>query len=395
MNSSLNHTRITILTTAFYPETHGGIESHVFSLAKLLRDNSCQVQIVHVSPLINHFSRSQQSGIRVLKIPALGWHSALAFFNLHYLYAALYQSQIVHLHDPCMGTLSLMTIFFRYLGLAHYKIVFSTHGFWFHNHNKRRILSQIAAPAYRIYSRFILGVCNGIICVSQQDQILLSSEFPFSKKLVLKSSLIPNPVDTHRFNTAGSSIPISGKSSGLNIICLSRNSPHKNLDLVVSLLEAASRNVGMCISLHLVGEGTTSLSNGFSSDSSFFNLKCYGSISDLQVELIASSCMFAISLSSYEGFGLAILELMAIGLVPIVSDICAHSYVKKCKLGLSIDITSPPSQMILELSTFLSYYKDPLSDSYSDLSTRSKIFACEKSWANSSPLFANNYLTLR
>jgi alpha-1,3-mannosyltransferase len=378
---------VAILTTTFHPESHGGIESHVSSLSNTLTKNSYKTQVIHVSPFVVSSETILVNHIVTTKIAAIGYHSALAAFNITRLLHLLRDYDIVHVHDPGLGSVSLAVLLLRMLRLVHCQTVFSTHGFWFHNHGNRRLRSSLLIPFYKIYSRLILASFDHIICVSKQDYQLLSCKFPKSAKLLSKAAIIENPVDVERFSQSPSTEKKNLKS--IEIVSLSRNTSHKNLPLVVTLLDETAKILTEKITLHLIGEGTNSLKIPDSDNSSFLCLKCYGITTDGEIAEIASKSAFTISLSSYEGFGLAILELMSTGLVPIVSNIPPYHYVTDHHMGLCIDLSLPHCTNIHKLADFFKQLSTQ--DSYSAYSKRSEIFATQKDWQSSFHLFASVY----
>jgi alpha-1,3-mannosyltransferase len=378
---------VAILTTTFYPESHGGIESHVSSLANTLTKNSYKIQVIHVSPLVASSETILVNNIVTTKIPAIGFHSALAAFNFARFLHLLRDYDIVHVHDPGMGSVSLVVLLLRMLRLVHYQTVFSTHGFWFHNDGNRRLRSSLLIPFYKAYSRLILASFDRIICVSKQDYQLLSSQFLKSAKLLSKATIIENPIDIERFSQSPSTEKKNLKP--IEIVSLSRNTSHKNLPLVVTLLDEVAKILTEKITLHLIGEGTNSLKIPDSDNSSFLCLKSYGKTTDSEIAEIASRSAFTISLSSYEGFGLAILELMSTGLVPIVSNIPPYHYVSDHHMGLCIDLSLSNSTNIHKLADFFKQLSTQ--NSYSTYSKRSELFATQKSWQSSFHLFASVY----
>jgi glycosyltransferase involved in cell wall biosynthesis len=103
------------------------------------------------------------------------------------------------------------------------------------------------------------------------------------------------------------------------------------LKRVSSLVESISmvRNKFPAVKLHIVGDGPEheEVRRRIKELDLFHNVSMYGYLPERQkIELLSSSAVY-VSSSIFEGFGIPLVEAMATGTVPVVSDIEGHRFV--------------------------------------------------------------------
>jgi glycosyltransferase involved in cell wall biosynthesis len=103
------------------------------------------------------------------------------------------------------------------------------------------------------------------------------------------------------------------------------------LKRVSSLIEAIAmvRNKFPEVKLHIVGDGPKheQVRRKIEALDLFQNVFMHGYLSEREkIELLSSSAVY-VSNSTFEGFGIPLVEAMATGTVPVVNDIEAHRFV--------------------------------------------------------------------
>lgn len=243
----------------------GGINSYIASLTECLKSDA-NVHSVYApsdSTLIN----------RVLGLSV--------FYELFRKRGEKFSAVIVndpHFMGGAIGSLLLHTD----------KRVAVSHGWIFHRRKPRLITWLFKLWVYLIAFMFDL-----VVCVSKQDKIFSKSKFLH----------VPNPVKSAFYLAP----LIEIEQRAYSICAYGRSSPNKNIDLIGNLL------------FRLKSLKTWLAKDGF--------LHCdlgLRSLDDEDLVHLLSDTKIFISLSKYEGFGLAVVEAAACGCFLILSDIEAH-----------------------------------------------------------------------
>ena len=262
--------RIFILTCVI-PGNTGGIENFVYNEAAVLRAQGKAVSLF--------ISNRKHGGVfrRCVRL-------------LRYLYRYKVTSRdVIHLHDPRFLELSWITLLFW----RSRSIYVSTHGLFFHT-KKHLLLKKFYL---RVIAVLISGA-RGIICSSEADHNILS----IFKSLPLIR--FDNPVD---IKLIGSREAMCGTIYPKKFIYWGRLSGNKNIDLLLRVFE----HLNSCSSdytLTIVSRDSHKIP-----EHNWLSLETANTDIELR-ELVKSHEAF-ISLSSYEGFGLALYEAFSSGLV--------------------------------------------------------------------------------
>jgi len=170
-----------------------------------------------------------------------------------------------------------------------------------------------------------------IIAVSAQD-------FDVFRKISNQVELIENGVEIEKFSAVA---PLPVENRFLYVGKLNHN---KN---IVRLVETylAVRGNRPAVSLDVVGEDSLGIwadnvRRGIG-DGEDVGIRYHGAVADDVVVELMSSAKFYVLASSYEGFGISVVEAMAAGRVPIVNDIPAmRCLIVDRETGFLIDFTN-------------------------------------------------------
>ncbi len=282
----------------------GGIETFVKDLCINLRENGVETEVLCLDTC--HASKQKLSeseiieGIKVRRISSIGFkYYRLSFFPLSFLE----KFDVIHVHN--------MGFFSDYLlstGFLHKKqVVLSTHGGIWHTKN----ISFLK----KIYFDFVQGILlkkPGLVIADSQNDFEI-----FSKK-AKKIKLIENGVDFSRF----SKIKPAGFNE--NFMFLGRLSKNKNLSALIEAFAIVCKERPKA-RLFIVGknfdEDTEKLKELVMKKGVESNVFFSGELSEKELLKIAGQCSFCIYSSSFEGFGISVLELMSAGLIPVLNDI--------------------------------------------------------------------------
>jgi alpha-1,3-mannosyltransferase len=301
----------------------GGMETVVLELASAQAAKGHAVRVVTLNRLFEAPSerlptRENIDGIEVIRVSFRGSNRyPLAVGVLRHIADA----DVVHVHG--------LDFFFDFLAwtqpLHRRRLVVSTHGGYFHT-PFAAILKRMIFPTV---TRFSLSRYGGVVTVSASDQQL------FQSIRSRGSSLIENGVNTDKFHDAGA------RSASKVMLALGRFSTNKRLEGLIAFL-AAIRRIDPQWSLKIVGRPadltpsdlkTIAAELGMSNAVDIVTLP-----SDAELREVMRQCSVIVSASSYEGFGVAVIEGMSAGLFPVLNDIPPfRDLVNRHGFGLILD----------------------------------------------------------
>lgn len=305
----------------------GGLESTVLNLARTQRKTlGIDAQVVTLDRVFGQSGKLPAAetiaGVPVARLP---WRGSsrypLAFGVLRHLRDA----DIVHVHA--------IDFFFDFLALSlplHRRaLIATTHGGFFHTAQ----FSQAKKLWFNTVTRASLLAYRRVIACSNADRDLFKPVA--GRRLVV----IENGVEFSKFSEAASDL------STRTIIYFGRFATHKRVALLFPIL-AALRRLNPEWRLVLAGrEGDLTLGdltamaeNAGVSDA----VSCECEPSDAQLRALIGQASFFACLSSYEGFGLAAVEAMSAGLLPVLSDIAPFRRLcGNAQAGLIVDPGEP------------------------------------------------------
>ncbi|WP_417671697.1 glycosyltransferase family 4 protein [Roseibium sp.] len=281
----------------------GGLEDFVRNLAIRQLGRFASVRVVTLDRLFTNLetylpANGIVDGVAVERIPFWG---STRYPIAPSVFRHLGPADIVHVHavDFFFDALALTR-------LVHRKpIVATTHGGFFHTRNH----SALKKVWFNTLTRFSADGYGAIACCSESDLEL------FSKIAPNKARLIENGVDLEKFCNS------SSETAQKRLVTIGRFSKNKGLD---KLLDTLARLVSDDPAWQLDVIGSPS---DLSQDDLVGLIEARGltghvqlriGVSDADVRKVLGQCSLFVSASKYEGFGIAMIEAMSAGLVPVV-----------------------------------------------------------------------------
>lgn len=317
--------RIIHVTRQFWPSV-GGLENMVASLAKAQADAGHQVTVVTLNRVFGHPDilprRDTLGRVDIVRVPFVG---SRRYPIAPAALSALQGADVVHVHA--------IDFFFDYLWLTRRmhraKLVVTTHGGFFHTSFARRL----KALYFQNVTRRALGAYAHVVATSENDLQTFSQVRPRD------ISFIANGVDVSKF--AG----LARSPGAKQLIYFGRLAPHKGLTRALVFFAAlAARDpewrltlAGRPFDLDVADVRAEARALGLEDRVDVVDTPSDGELA----ALIAGASAF-VSASEYEGFGIAALEAVSAGLLPVLSDIAAHrDTVGRTGLGLLLDFADP------------------------------------------------------
>jgi alpha-1,3-mannosyltransferase len=318
--------RVLHVVRQFHPVV-GGLEDVVRSLSGQQRRAGIQADVLTLNRQFHDLgtllaARELVDGIPVERI---GFHGPRKYPIAPSVLAHLKPYDIIHVHG--------VDFFCDYLALSapiHRKpLVLSTHGGFFHT-DFARTFKQVY---FRTVTRRSLARYRRVFACSAADAETFK---PIAGD---RLKLIENGVDIAKF--AGAASPDFSPS----LVYLGRFASHKGLERLLDTFAALTERLPNA-RLRLIGndwDGT--LARLRLTHAQLLQCGSVDVLTDLSNAAIAESlkdCSFFVSASEYEGFGLALVEALSAGLVPIVNRIPSFErIVAAAGVGRVVDFGDP------------------------------------------------------
>ncbi len=291
----------------FHPSV-GGMESVVTALCDRLRRRGHQCEVVTLRRVWNDHALLPPTdvvdGLRVERIPFVGGRR---YFLAPEVLRFAAGRTIIHVHG--------IDFFIDFLAATKWRhrtpLVASTHGGIFH--------TAWAMPAKRVYfhtiTRLALAQADRIICDSAQDDRLFSAIVPAHKRVT-----ISNGVEDAFFGIRKSVDPWL-------MVMVGRIAEHKGIDRAIDLLPRIRQQVPGA-RLVIVGPDWEGLqasldararARGVADAVSFA-----GAMDRAALMAYLARAHLVLAPSTFEGFGIAVIEAMASGTLVVANDIEAH-----------------------------------------------------------------------
>lgn len=297
--------RIVHVVRQYHP-SYGGLEDFVRNLVSVQQRDGHAVSVVTLNTNFQNdqvlHAREVIDDVPVYRVSHIGSKRyPIAPSVRHYVTTA----DIVHVHavDFFIDYLSLLKRFGMFKG----KLILSTHGGIFHTQSFYR-LKQLF---FRSVTPFSLSQTDAVAASSYSDRDLFAP-------IVRNLEVVENGVRFRKFGDA----EIDAAANGF--LYVGRFSENKNLVNLVRWFAAAAASDD---SLHLFIAGRTDGGNYDDVVAEIKRLHAESFITvisnptDAEIQALIGRSRFALSASTYEGFGIAVVELMSYGLVPILSAI--------------------------------------------------------------------------
>ncbi|WP_305987596.1 glycosyltransferase family 4 protein [Roseibium sp. MMSF_3544] len=287
-----------------YAPMIGGLEDFVRQLVSRQRGRFRNLRVVTLDRLFTEPDRKlpmheEIEGVDVHRIP---YHGSKRYPLAPGVFSQVADADLVHVHavDYFFDALALSNVFRRK------KLVATTHGGFFHTDAFMALKKVWLNGPTRLSASFY----DAIACCSANDFEM------FNKIAPSKVTLIENGVDCDKFRNASSQDPVK------RIVTIGRFSKNKRLDM---LLKALHDLVARDADWHLDIIGSPS-------DLSVEDLRALVArldlehhvdfhirVSEEEMRQVMSACSLFASASEYEGFGIAMVEALSAGLIPVVA----------------------------------------------------------------------------
>ncbi len=281
----------------------GGLEDFVANLGREQVRNGCDVRVITCDRLFSWPEErlpehDELDGMSICRLPFYGSNR---YPIVPALLSELGDAQIVHVHgvDSFFDALALTRFLHRK------PLVATLHGGFFHTPKYARLKSiwfrgptRLAALAYDA----LVG-CS----VSDSER--------FAEIAGTRVTTIENGVDLAKFGKKASPTPLK------SIVAIGRFSNNKRLDRLIEVIADLARR-DAAWHLHIVGTSsdwtTADLEAACATAGVAQNVTIHAELSDSDIARILGQSSFFLSASEYEGFGIALIEALSAGLIPIV-----------------------------------------------------------------------------
>jgi alpha-1,3-mannosyltransferase len=287
--------RVLHVVRQYFP-SRGGLEQHVHDLALL---QSCR-RPVYILTLDCLFGQKQKlprferhGRIVVIRVPFIGF----ARLFLPFISPALLRRfQLIHVHglDQCADLVSL----YRRFGGPPF--VLTSHGLFFHT----AALNRIKQLYFRTVSRLTLSRARDVFAVSEADRSRLT-------QIGIAAHHLRNPITPFPSRYRG----------GRDLVYVGRLAENKQVHRLVEFA-AALRDLGCPHRLHIVGSGDRAVETALAAAIAAHRLdglvRLHGFLERRVLAGLFRECGYTLSASRYEGFGMAVVEAMSAGLLPVL-----------------------------------------------------------------------------
>jgi len=316
--------KIAMVTNNFYP-CIGGVEKVVQDMGEKLSKRGHEISVLCLNKCANSGEKLPEKGrrgsINIERMPYLDlkyYKIALSVLN------KVKEADVIHVHG--VGFFSDFLIATK---LLHKKpVVVSTHGGIFHT-KKIALLKKIY---FHTVQRILLNFCV-TVAVSKNDFKLFSG--------IASPVLIQNGVSAEKFK--------HGKKEKNTFLFLGRFSKNKRVE---NLLDAFSKIEGN-YKLLIAGTDWENLLSGYKKKCMELGIenkiKFILNPKDNETKELYAKSEYFVSASQYEGFGIALVEAMASGCIPIVQKNEGFSnIITENKNGYFADFDSSESHKKIE-----------------------------------------------
>lgn len=286
----------------------GGLEDIVLNLVRTQRQQHgidarvLTLDTVFADPTVRLPRHDNVAGIPVTRIP---WRGSTRYPIAPGVLWHLRDVNLVHVHaiDFFVDILALTRFIHRR------PLIVLTHGGIFHTPNQARLKRLW----FNVVTRLSLQGCAAVVASSANDAAMFAGLRP--PRLVT----IENGVDVAKLRSAGSA-PLNRH----RILSIGRLAPHKRIATLFALL-AALRRQGpdwtLVVAGAEAGDTVASLQDAAEHAGVGSAVRFVVGAPDARLAAEAASATWFACASAYEGFGVAAVEAVAAGLIPILSRI--------------------------------------------------------------------------
>ena len=306
MGKETHHTKkCRVLVAGSRPWKRGGIPRVIANVTS--REASCsevQPWIYCSSPDKSDLRRHSYQGVPVKVFPCQGHFPYFPYGMYRELVKVKNNFDVVHIH----GVASIETLI----------VALATHGKpivvnpYYHLEASKRWLELFKKPYDWIAIRWLLHRADRIICISKIEAYTLRQKF--GRELAGKIVLIPTGVDSQTIQQAS---PYTDDPC-LLLLYAGRLERFKNIHLIVDAMPYLPRG----FKLRIIGQGPyrehilEQIRNLQLED----RVHLMGAVSDQELYRWLRTCSVFVTLSSYESFGITVLEALAAGKPVVAND---------------------------------------------------------------------------
>ncbi|MBS8262403.1 glycosyltransferase [Roseibium polysiphoniae] len=298
----LSKVKVVHIVRQFVPMI-GGLEDFVRNLVRSQYGRFESVKVVTLNRLFTDLDQTLPAqdmvdGVEVIRIPFSG---STRYPIAPRVFAHLTDADLIHVHA--------VDFFFDALALGRllhgHKMVATTHGGFFHT----TAHSRLKRTWFNSVTRLSARQYEEIACCSRSDLSLFQTIAPNGCRL------IENGVDLSKFSGASSELPQK------RLVTIGRFSANKRLDRVLDVLKVLVEK-DHAWQLEIIGSASD-LSQadlyGLIADRGLQdNAQVWSGLSDVEIGQVLANCSLFVSASDYEGFGIAMIEALSAGLIPVV-----------------------------------------------------------------------------
>lgn len=305
----------------------GGLETSVLNLARAQRGRlGIDARVVTMNRVFGHPEilppQDVVAGIPIRRLP---WRGSSRYPFVPSVLWHLQSADVVHVHA--------IDFFFDYLALTsplhRGAMIASTHGGFFHTTR----FARAKKVWFNTVTRASILAYHRIVACSHSDAELFRGHSGH------RLAVIENGIDQARLSCA--SAPVQTRT----IICFGRFAQHKRIGEIFPIL---ARLYALNPAWRLIIAGrdadqTAEQLKAMADDAGIAHaVRFVLNPSDMQLRSLIGEASFSACLSGYEGFGLAAVEAMSAGLLPILSGIAPfRRLVDSTKIGLIVDPGDP------------------------------------------------------
>lgn len=286
-----------------YAPMVGGLEDFVQNLVAQQVGRVADVRVVTLDRLFSAPDKRLPAqdvidGVDVRRIP---FHGSSRYPLAPSILNHLGNADLVHVHA--------VDFFFDALALTRFlhgkKLVATTHGGFFHTRQN----SKLKALWFNTLTRYSASRYAAIACCSESDLEL------FKRVAPRRVRLIENGVDLAKFSDAASHEPQK------RLVTIGRFSANKRLDQTfLALKELVAHDPEW--RLEVIGSESdwtvADLRARLEELGLTGHVHIQTGLSDTEVRQVLDRCSLFVSASDYEGFGIALIEALSAGLIPVV-----------------------------------------------------------------------------
>jgi len=304
----------------------GGLESYVKNMAAHQQKTlgyDCQILTLDKVFHGEGATLPEDEVIDGIKVRRVGFFGRRRFFIPKVSPFYFTQFDIVHVHNT--------DVFYDYVAivglLTRTPCVATTHGGFFHTKD----FSLIKDIYFNVITRTSSLAYKAIFAISQNDYDTFKG---LNKNVILQ----PNAIEP-----LGQAI-----SDGADFLYIGRLAQHKNIGRLIEVFSILKRKHGVAGNLHVIGPAWDVAIEDLQAEAARLgvadSVTFHGSIDRKEMEAVASRCGYFVSASTFEGFGMSMLEGMTLGMIPFVHDNESFKeLVTQSGVGAAIDFTQADS----------------------------------------------------